>query len=83
MSEKKAMQIEIDPSLCVSSGRCVFTAPELFDQRDEDGTAFLIKNVLTDSENSTARDAAMRCPSGAIYWTEHEDPQPPGFQIKS
>jgi ferredoxin len=35
------MKVTVDQDKCIASGQCVLTAPDVFDQRDEDGIVFL------------------------------------------
>ncbi|GEB49323.1 MULTISPECIES: ferredoxin [Streptomyces] len=67
------MRITIDQDRCVGAGQCVLVGPDLFDQRDEDGVAF----VLTDGpegaaggpgeeHRAAAEEAARVCPAAAI-----------------
>lgn len=59
------MRIDIDPDRCIGAGQCVMSAPGVFDQRVEDGTAF-VTAVPGPGEEAAVRDAAFICPSGAI-----------------
>ncbi|HEY5836725.1 ferredoxin [Streptomyces sp.] len=64
------MRIEADTDVCVGSGMCALTAPELFDQSDEDGTVVLLRPVPTDPQIRDVQDAVRRCPSGALKLAE-------------
>jgi ferredoxin len=60
------VKVSVEQEKCVASGQCVMAAPEVFDQRDEDGVV-----VLLDSEPSIAladdvRHAVVVCPALAI-----------------
>jgi ferredoxin len=63
------MDVEIDQESCVAAGQCVLAAPEVFDQRDEDGVAVLIRKPLADEYDAT-REAALLCPARAIQLSE-------------
>jgi ferredoxin len=63
------MDVEIDQESCVAAGQCVLAAPEVFDQRDEDGVAVLIRKPLDDEYDAT-REAALLCPARAILLSE-------------
>jgi ferredoxin len=63
------MDVKIDQNSCVASGQCVLAAPEVFDQRDEDGAAVLLQNPSTDQYDAT-REAALLCPARAILLSE-------------
>jgi ferredoxin len=60
------MRVIADRTKCVGAGRCVSTAPELFDQRDEDGLVTLLIEYPPDHLRDAAREAADLCPSLAI-----------------
>ncbi|MFC0628463.1 ferredoxin [Kribbella deserti] len=59
------MDLTIDQDVCVGAGQCVMTAPEVFDQRDLDGVAFVL-NEPDAGQYDAIREAAMLCPSQAI-----------------
>ena len=40
--KERPMKVKVDQARCVASGNCVLTAPEVFDQRDEDGIVVLL-----------------------------------------
>ncbi len=66
MSERPAadgLQIEVDRGLCIGSGDCVDTAPDVFQLDDED------KAVVVDPDGASVDDvvqAASNCPVSAI-----------------
>ncbi|MFC3996396.1 ferredoxin [Nocardiopsis sediminis] len=60
------MRVEVDEHRCVASGQCVLIAPEVFDQRDEDGTVVLLESAPAPDRRAGAREAAMLCPASAI-----------------
>lgn len=60
------MKVVLDQVKCVSSGQCVMAAPTLFDQREEDGIAFLLSDEVDPSERDAAEHAAAMCPALAI-----------------
>ncbi|ADB33856.1 protein of unknown function DUF1271 [Kribbella flavida DSM 17836] len=63
------MDVEIDQESCVAAGQCVLVAPEVFDQRDEDGVAILRRTPSAD-EYAATREAALLCPARAILLSE-------------
>jgi len=60
------MKIEADQDKCIGAGQCVLTAPELFDQRDEDGVVVILQQSPPDDQHEAARNAATLCPAAAI-----------------
>jgi len=64
------MRVTIDEQACVGAGQCVLSAPEVFDQRDDDGIVVLLDKEPAASLHSVTRDAATRCPALAIAMTE-------------
>jgi ferredoxin len=60
------MRITIDESRCIAAGQCVLNAPELFDQRDEDGIVVLLDANPPVAEEPAARLAAQLCPAQVI-----------------
>ncbi|ORV08633.1 ferredoxin [Mycobacterium celatum] len=60
------MRVIVDPDKCASSGNCVMRAPEIFDQRDEDGVVVLLNENPSPEQAESARSAAAGCPASAI-----------------
>ena len=60
------MQIEVDQDACVGSGQCLLTAPEVFDQRDEDAVVELLDDSPPPQRWPAVRNAAAGCPVSAI-----------------
>jgi len=58
--------ITINEEECCSSGICAMTAPDVFDQRDEDGVVVLLDAEPEPGLHAEARKAARSCPSLAI-----------------
>jgi ferredoxin len=63
------VDVTIDEEGCVGAGQCVLAAPDVFDQRDEDGVAVLLHNPSADQHDAT-REAALLCPARAILLSE-------------
>lgn len=61
------MKVTVDQNICASSGNCVMNAPEVFDQRDEDGVVVLLNEHPTAEQTDGARQAAAACPAQAIH----------------
>ncbi|WP_394326964.1 ferredoxin [Actinoplanes awajinensis] len=60
------VRVILDQDKCVGSGQCVMTAPEVFDQRDEDGIAVLLTAAPDAGQTDVVREAAALCPALAI-----------------
>lgn len=69
-TEKITMNVEVSMPKCVASGQCVLIAPEVFDQRDDDGTVILLNGSPAPEYHDRVREAALVCPSAAITLTE-------------
>ena len=61
------MKVSLDQEKCVASGQCVMAAPDVFDQRDEDGTAVLLTADVRTEQADDVHQAAAVCPALAIY----------------
>ncbi|WP_344252036.1 ferredoxin [Actinoplanes campanulatus] len=61
-----AMKVTVDEDKCIGAGQCAFTAPHVFDQRDEDGVVILLAEIPPAADEPAARDAATLCPAGVI-----------------
>ncbi|MEU7834671.1 ferredoxin [Nonomuraea sp. NPDC049129] len=64
------MKVIVDEVKCCGAGQCVLIAPEVFDQRDEDGIVILLEPEPAADQNSAVREAAAVCPGAAIEVTE-------------
>ncbi|MFD2467963.1 ferredoxin [Amycolatopsis silviterrae] len=60
------MKVVVDQSRCVGAGQCVLVAPEVFDQRDEDGMVVLLQENPSAELHAQVKDAAQLCPALAI-----------------
>lgn len=60
------MKLTVDQDKCCGAGACVLAAPDLFDQRDEDGVVILLEAEPSDDQHAAAREAAAVCPAAAI-----------------
>jgi ferredoxin len=61
-------RIAVDQDVCLSSGRCVADAPELF-RFDDDEIAERVPGALPPSDDRIV-DLARACPSGALVVTD-------------
>jgi ferredoxin len=66
-----AMKLTVDQDKCCGAGQCVVLAPDVFDQRDEDGIVVLLDETPDESLHAVVREAASVCPAAAI--TVQED----------
>jgi ferredoxin len=64
------MHVEVNVPKCVASGQCVVIAPEVFDQRDDDGMVVLLDDSPARGYHDGVREAALVCPAAAIRLTE-------------
>jgi ferredoxin len=64
------MKVQVDQDKCISSGNCVMHASEVFDQRVEDGVAFLLNENPPAEQAENVRRAAADCPAAAIHTEE-------------
>ncbi|NGO06762.1 ferredoxin [Streptomyces sp. HC44] len=60
------MKVSVDQNKCCGAGQCVLIAPEVFDQRDEDGIVVLLDTEPAEELDVTVREAAAVCPAAAI-----------------
>ncbi|MFE4519404.1 ferredoxin [Kitasatospora sp. NPDC056783] len=60
------MLVRIDQEKCCGAGHCVLAAPEVFDQREEDGVVVLLDAEPPAGLHQAVRDAAAVCPASAI-----------------
>ncbi|MFE4369041.1 ferredoxin [Streptomyces sp. NPDC056835] len=60
------MEVQLDQDKCCGAGQCVIAAPEVFDQRDEDGIAFVLDARPPVVLHEQVREAALICPAAAI-----------------
>jgi ferredoxin len=64
------MKLTVDQDICASSGNCVMNAPEVFDQRDDDGVVVLLNENPPADQADGVRRAAAACPALAIHIEE-------------
>ncbi|MFB7666352.1 ferredoxin [Kitasatospora sp. NPDC056138] len=66
------MKIRIDHTRCRGAGQCALTAPDLFDQSDDDGTVIVLDDRPPPRLHAAARLAAALCPNAVIRITDDE-----------
>ncbi|MFC7534028.1 ferredoxin [Actinoplanes sp. GCM10030250] len=64
------MRIEFDEPKCVAAGQCAMVAPDVFDQRDDDGVAIVLDEAPGPEHHEAVREAAAVCPAAAIRLVE-------------
>jgi ferredoxin len=64
------MRIEFDEPRCIAAGQCVMAAPDVFDQRDDDGVAIVLTETPGPDHHDAVREAASVCPAAAIRLVE-------------
>ncbi|OON82934.1 ferredoxin [Streptomyces tsukubensis] len=60
------MHITIEEDKCCGAGQCVLVAPEVFDQRDEDGVVVTLDTRPPQELQEAVREATAVCPAAAI-----------------
>ncbi|GGU82415.1 ferredoxin [Streptomyces albospinus] len=64
------MKVIVDQSKCVAAGQCVLSAPDVFDQREEDGIVVLLAENPPEHLVEDVRQAVVLCPAQAIWLEE-------------
>jgi ferredoxin len=68
------VKVSVDQEKCCGAGTCVLLAPEVFDQRDEDGIVVLLDAEPPTELHETVREAVSVCPGSAIRAAEEHPP---------
>jgi ferredoxin len=61
--------VTADTDVCLASGQCVLLAPQIFDQRDDDGIVVTLSQEPPPEQQDAVRHAVLSCPSGALRLT--------------
>ncbi|KOX11881.1 ferredoxin [Nocardiopsis sp. NRRL B-16309] len=64
------MRVRVDEDRCCGAGQCVLIAPEVFDQRDDDGIVILLEETPAEPLYAGVRESASVCPAAAIHIEE-------------
>jgi len=64
------MKVSVAAEKCVAAGQCVLLAPQVFDQREEDGVVVLLDEAPGPELHDAVRESAMVCPASAIHVTQ-------------
>ena len=70
------MKVSVEADRCVASGHCVLSAPEVFDQDENDGVVILLDDAPGRALHQAVREAAYLCPAAIIHVTESEKASP-------
>jgi ferredoxin len=65
------MKVTVDEDKCCGAGTCVLLAPDVFDQRDDDGIVILLDEHPGEDLHSIVQEAASVCPGAAITVSEN------------
>ena len=68
------IKIHVDEHKCVGAGQCVMAAPQVFDQREEDGVVVLLRDRVDADLEPSVRKAVKLCPAVAIRVEEVQGP---------
>jgi ferredoxin len=63
---REPLRLGVDRDRCAGAGMCALTAPEVFDQDDEEGLVVLLRPAPALEHRAAARMAVGLCPAGAI-----------------
>ena len=60
------MKVTVEQDKCIGSGQCLLIAPDVFDQRDEDGIVLLKNANPPDDMYDDVEEAVKVCPGQAL-----------------
>jgi ferredoxin len=60
------MRITVDVARCRGAGLCALTAPDVFDQDEEEGTVLVLKPEPPTARQQAVVAAARLCPNSVI-----------------
>jgi ferredoxin len=64
------MKVTADQDKCCGAGTCVMLAPDVFDQREQDGVVVLLDPAPPAGLHAAVREAAGVCPASAIAFDD-------------
>jgi ferredoxin len=67
------VKIKADSGVCIGAGMCALTAPDVFDQSEDDGTVVLLDPEPPARRETAARRAVQLCPSGALSISDESE----------
>ena len=66
------IKVHIDADRCIGAGHCVRAAPDVFDQREDDGIVVLLMAEAPEHLAQNLKKAERLCPSQAIRVESNE-----------
>ncbi|GGT13780.1 ferredoxin [Streptomyces purpureus] len=66
------MDVRVDRDRCIGAGMCALTAPEIFDQDEDEGLVVLLNTRPPQERRAAVRIAAGACPAAVITLTEQD-----------
>lgn len=63
------MRVSAERTRCLGAGLCVLSAPEVFDQNDDDGLVVILREFPSAAQEPAVAEAAGLCPNSAIRVT--------------
>lgn len=70
------MDVRVDRDRCLGAGMCALTAPEVFDQDQDEGLVVLLNARPPQERQAAVRVAAGVCPAAAITLADGEPSAP-------
>ncbi len=64
--QTRTLKITVDDLKCCGAGQCAILAPEVFDQREDDGIVILLDAEPPEELHAAVREAASMCPTATI-----------------
>lgn len=65
-TEQDVYTVRVDEDVCVGAGQCVFVAPEIFSQREDDGVVILLEEHPSPDQVPLVEEAVEVCPARVI-----------------
>lgn len=64
------MDVRVDRDRCLGAGMCALTAPQVFDQDEDEGLVLLLNARPPQDQHAAVRIAAGVCPAAVITVTQ-------------
>ncbi|MBU7600223.1 ferredoxin [Streptomyces sp. P38-E01] len=64
------MKVTVEEDRCCGAGSCVLVAPEVFDQREDDGIVLVLDERPPAERHRAVREAVAVCPTSTISVAE-------------